>query len=234
MALVCSSYHWGSAQSSDMAWHWWLTSQDVENKGSTVPVVDSSLQLSIFAQPWVWQALLSFHHRAKHAHPHIFSSYFGQDGNQGSTLTFRPLPCKDKMPKIWNKYSEKRNIGASVPIFTVMCLWAKYIFPQWVCLFCWMKYVDWSWEYINRSKTHECGNWGWGRAIPRIGIYKRNCRCSVSVLPQPVFSMSPSPVKRRKKWTVSSLWNRSLLGHPSEAYLYWGKDWATRQGPSSL
>ncbi len=24
-----------------------------------------------------------------------------------------------------------------------------------------------SWEYRNRSQTHECGNWGWGRAIPR-------------------------------------------------------------------
>ncbi len=32
-------------------------------------------------------------------------------------------------------------------------------------------------------------------------------------LPQPVFSMSPSPVKRRKKRTVSSLSNRSSLGH---------------------
>ncbi len=93
--------------------------------------------------------------------------------------------CKDKMPKIetlklkiWNKYSQKRNIGVSVPIFTFMCLWANYIFPRWVCLFCWRKYMDRSWEYINCSQTHECGNWGWGRAIPRKGIYKRNCRCS--------------------------------------------------------
>ncbi len=89
MALVCSPYHRGSTQSSDMAWHWWLTSQNVKTKA--VPVVDSSLQLNIFAQTLVWQTLLSFHHNAKHAHPYLFWSLSGQDGNQGSTLAFRPL-----------------------------------------------------------------------------------------------------------------------------------------------
>ncbi len=83
-----------------------------------------------------------------------------------------------QMPKIWNKYSQKGNIRASVPVSTFMCLWANYIFSRWVCLFCWRKYVDRSWEYINRSQTHECRNWGCGRAIPRKGIFKRNCRCS--------------------------------------------------------
>ncbi len=29
------------------------------------------------------------------------------------------------------------------------------------------KYVDWSSEYIIRLQTHKCGNWDWGRAIPR-------------------------------------------------------------------
>ncbi len=44
------------------------------------------------------------------------------------------IHCKDKMPKIWNKYSQERNIGASVPISTFMFMWANYIIPRWVCL----------------------------------------------------------------------------------------------------
>ncbi len=40
------------------------------------------------------------------------------------------------------------------------------------------KYVDRSWEYINRSQTHECGNWDWGPTIPRKGIHKWDFFCS--------------------------------------------------------
>ncbi len=86
--------------------------------------------------------------------------------------------CKDKIPKFRNKYSQKRNIGVSVPISTFMCLWLISIFPQSVCLFCWRKYVDRSWVYINRSQTHERGNWCWGRAIPKKEIHKWDFRCS--------------------------------------------------------
>ncbi len=92
--------------------------------------------------------------------------------------TKSPPHCKDKIPKFRNKYSQKRNIGVSVPISIFMRLWAIYIFPRSVCLFCWRKYIDRSWDYINRSQTHECWNWGWGRAIPRKGILKRDFRCS--------------------------------------------------------
>ncbi len=53
----------------------------------------------------------------------------------------------------------EKNFAAPVPISTFMCLWAIYIFPRSTCLFCCRKYVDRSWDYINRSQTHECGNW---------------------------------------------------------------------------
>ncbi len=43
------------------------------------------------------------------------------------------------------------------------------------------KYVDRSREYINRSQTHECGNWDCVPAIPFLGIHKWDFRCSVSL-----------------------------------------------------
>jgi hypothetical protein len=80
--------------------------------------------------------------------------------------------CKEPILNIRNNYSQKRNCVAAVPISTFMCLWAVLIFPRLICLFRCRKYVDWSWEYINHSQTHEYGNWDWGFAIPRIGTYK--------------------------------------------------------------
>jgi hypothetical protein len=71
--------------------------------------------------------------------------------------------------------------GTARPISTFMCLWAIYIFPGSICLFCCKKYVDRSREYINRSQTHQCGNLDWGRAIPIKGIHKCDFRCSVLV-----------------------------------------------------
>ncbi len=69
MAFGCSPYHRGSSQSFDIAWVWWLTSQNLKNKGSW------SLQMSIFAQILGMLSPFSFYHKAKHAHLHLSSGY---------------------------------------------------------------------------------------------------------------------------------------------------------------
>jgi hypothetical protein len=73
----------------------------------------------------------------------------------------------------------RKGIALPQSQFLHLCLWAIYIFPRSICLFFCRKYVDQSLENINRSKTHECGNGDWGRAIPRKGIHKWDFRCSV-------------------------------------------------------
>jgi hypothetical protein len=113
------------------------------------------------------------------------------------------LHCQDKIPKFRNTYSKKRNIGVLVPISTFMRLWAIYIFLRSVTLFFWRKYVDRSWKYINRSQTHECWNWDWGRDIPRKGIYKGDFRCSVDkraglVLRGQAGTLDPDPDPKRR------------------------------------
>jgi hypothetical protein len=48
--------------------------------------------------------------------------------------------CKEPIPKIRNKYSQKRNCAATIPISTFMCLSTIYIFPRSICLFSCRKY----------------------------------------------------------------------------------------------
>ncbi len=91
------------------------------------------------------------------------------------------MHCKDTIPKIRNKYSQKSKCSSSVPISTSMFLWAIYIFPYSVYLFCCRKRCGaiLGILYIKRSQTHECGYWDWGRAIPFLGIHKWDFRCNV-------------------------------------------------------
>ncbi len=80
------------------------------------------------------------------------------------------LHCKDKIPKFRNKYSQKRNIHASVSDLYISTIGLPILLEE-ICrqiLGLYKSLTDtWMW------------NWGWGRAIPRKGIHKRDFPCSV-------------------------------------------------------
>ncbi len=83
------------------------------------------------------------------------------------------IHCKDMVPKIRNKSSQKWNWAVSFPVPTFMYLWEIYIFPRSVHL------ADGSWEHINRSQIHECGIWERSRTVFFLGIHKSDLVCSV-------------------------------------------------------
>jgi hypothetical protein len=66
----------------------------------------------------------------------------------------------------WNCYFQNIIIMFCLPVLTLIHLWEIYIFQGSVCLFCCWEYVDQSWEYINHSQTHECGNLDWSHEFP--------------------------------------------------------------------
>ncbi len=93
-------------------------------------------------------------------------------------LSIQAVHCKETIPTIRNKYSQKRNCAATVPIPKFMFLWAIYIFPWSVCLFyCLTIGMDRTWEYIDRSHRHMLVDRG--RAIPFLGKHKSKFLCSV-------------------------------------------------------
>ncbi len=85
------------------------------------------------------------------------------------------------------------------------------------------KYVDRSRVYINRSQTHACGNWDWGRAIPFLGIYKLDFRCCVPYSEWQWLSRAACRFSQQKTWTKKCIllagWRFWLGCKPSAARL---------------
>ncbi len=102
-------------------------------------------------------------------------SAHGVRNQQDSTFSLTGPPTfsnHNVIPKIINKYSQKRNCAAWGPISTFMCLWAIYIFPLLVCLFCCRKICGPILGiYKSQTQTHECRNGDWGREIPFLWEY---------------------------------------------------------------
>ncbi len=97
----------------------------------------------------------------------------------------------------WNCYFQNKIKMFCLPVPTLIyCTCERIIyFQDWSAYSAAGKYVARSWEYINSSRTHECGNWDWGRAIPRKGIHKWDFPCSAPTfiregsLPGYIFTM---------------------------------------------
>ena len=90
--------------------------------------------------------------------------------------------CISRNETVQPPYFQNRITIFCLPIPTLIYLWEIYCiyFQEWFAYSAAGKYVDRrSWENINRSQTHERGNWDWGgRAIPTKGIHKRDFRWS--------------------------------------------------------
>ncbi len=65
----------------------------------------------------------------------------------------------------WNCYFQNKIIMFCLPVPTLIC--ERFIYFQDRSAYSATgKYVYWSWEYINCSQTHECGNWDCLRPRP--------------------------------------------------------------------
>ncbi len=86
-------------------------------------------------------------------------------------------------------------------VLLFICLWAIYIFPRSVSLYILLQehmWTDSGSARVNRSQTHECGNWEWGRAIPFLVIHKWDFHCSVEKQPTETWRGWKEPQKNER------------------------------------
>ncbi len=118
----------------------------------------------------------------------------------------------------WNCYFQNRIIMFCPSSYTHIS--GRDIFPGSVCLFCCREICGpILWEHINRSQTHECGNWDWGHAIPIKGINKWDFASSALVMQHRQEAMCPFPSPSLS----SLLWQVEFLF----VFLSSGAVWAT-------
>jgi hypothetical protein len=81
--------------------------------------------------------------------------------------------CKKPIQKNWKQIFPEKELRSHSPNFHINVSVSDLYIPtiDLPILLQEIQYVDRSWEYINLSQTHECGNLDQGRAISRKGIH---------------------------------------------------------------
>jgi hypothetical protein len=93
-----------------------------------------------------------------------------------------PHLCIPRNETVQHRYFQNRikMFCLSIPTM-IYCICERFIYFQDLSVyFAAARHVDRSWEYINRSQTHKCRKWDWGRAIPFLGTHKLYCRYSAN------------------------------------------------------
>ncbi len=142
-----------------------------------------------------------------------------------------------------NCYFQKRIVMFCLPVPPLIYLWEIYRFPGSVGLPILLQgntaYVDHSWDYINRSQTHECENWDLGRTIPRKGIHKWDFPCSsIFAIPARFMSMffrvpSVPSYAHLSRPTSILLRSRAILCYPVSSCLLKSESWLLASCPNS-
>jgi hypothetical protein len=100
-----------------------------------------------------------------------------------------PHLCIPRNETVQPPFFQNRIIMFCFPIPTLIYLGEIYIFPGSVCLFCCSQICGPILGICstNRWQTHKCGNWDWGRTIPRKGKQNGITSAGVPYLPVHLF-----------------------------------------------